>query len=120
MGAGIEADIAALRDFVRTLPPPEMLEDQLLSAFKVTPPDFTGGQVKFTDGELLKLEYRDKVDQFDAASRKLIARLRALQQTVGWIADQYEQAKREDQVGASDVDRQFNAGLTAALTPPAG
>jgi hypothetical protein len=120
MGAGIEADIAALRDFVRNMPSPDVLEQQLLQYFKVTPPDFAAGEGKFTDGVALSASYSGKVDHFDAASRKLVAELRALQQTVSWIADRYEQARREDQVGASDVDRQFNAGLAAPTTSPTG
>jgi hypothetical protein len=110
--SGIEADIDKLRDFARKLPNPDVLEQQLLSYFKVAPPDFAGKVGHFTDGVELTSVYGNKVEQFDAASRKLVAQLRALQSTVNWIADQYEKAKTEDQIGASDVDRQFNAGLT--------
>jgi hypothetical protein len=112
---GIQADIDKLRDFARRLPNPDVLELQLLSYFKVAPPDFAGKVGHFTDGVELSSVYGKKVEQFDEASRRLVAQLRALQSTVTWIADQYEKAKTEDQIGASDVDRQFNTGLT---TPP--
>jgi hypothetical protein len=117
--SGIQADIDKLRDFARKLPDPDALELQLLSYFKVAPPDFAGKVGKFTDGVELSADYGKKVRLFDDASRKLVGQLRALQSTVTWIADQYEKAKTEDQVGASDVDRQFNAGLTAP-PPTAG
>jgi hypothetical protein len=118
--SGIQADIDKLRDFARNLPEPDVLELQLLSYFKVTAPDFAGKVGHFTDGVELSSVYGKKVEQFDDASRRLVAQLRALQSTVNWIADQYDKARTEDQIGASDVDRQFNSGLTAPppTSPP--